>query len=351
MIENTAGAELCATHTNRNPGLLDCIRSTDHTYLGKVDLSSKVSVGAPVQISQFHWKIPYNVKDKAGNAAETVWREIIVEEVDVDELESKMRDDILADKEIEIKKAVQEALEKERNLSLTKNKKNIPSICPSCPSCEKGSGISLIECETICDERKTCSDTKRELYTSSYDYFGNFPEGVLVMKLLYAVAGVILFLGFIIFVQRVLLELNLNRGKMYYHSPEDEQREQEMLNSVTYFRSPEQIRSTSQTINGSGQYSNTSPVPGSSRSGRTPPRVSLSVGSVNGYGGNNERDGSSVFSPSQQVSSEEHRGGGNVQSNGEESIYQNMSPIPATRTNSSQQYRENPTPYNLRRRY
>ena len=355
MIENTAGAELCATHTNKNPDSSDCIRSTDHTYLGAVDLSSKVTVGNPVQISQLHWKVPYNVKDKAGNAAETVWREIIVEEVDIDELESKIRDGVLADKDIEIKKAVHEALENERKLSLTQNKKNSSSSCPSCPSCEKGSGISMIECQTICDERRTCPGAPRELYTAGYNYFTSFPEEIHVTNLLYAVVGFVLFLGLMVFIQRVQVELNLNKGQMYYHSPEDEQREQEMLNSVTYFRSPEHnVRNTSQPgISGNDHHLSTSPVPGSGRSGRTPPRVSLSVGSVNGYGGDNERDGGSVFSTSQQVRNEEHRAGISTQNNGEESIYQNMSPIPATRSDISQQYsaRENHTPYNLRRRY
>ena len=121
-------------------------------------------------------------------------------------------------------------------------------------------------------------------------------------KLLYAVVGIALFLGLLIFIQKVLVELNLNRGQMYYHSPEDEQREQEMLNSVTYFRSPEQknISSITQSrTNEYDQHAHISPVPpsGSGRSGRTPPRVSLSVGSVNGYGGNNEERGSSVFHP------------------------------------------------------
>ena len=341
MIDITAGAELCATHANRNPNSSDCIRSTDHTYLGKVDLSSKVSVGTPVQTSELRWKVPYNVKDEAGNAAKTVWREIVVEEVDINELERKLRSDILADKEIAIKTAVEEALEKERKLlSSTATKEKKTPTCPSCPSCEVGSGISVEECTMICDERiktmgSTCSVPQSELYT--YNYFAKFPDGFPIMNWMYAVCGVIIIFLLLGPIQNVLV----GRGQMYYHSPEDEQREREMLNSVTYFRSPENIRSTGQTMNGSNQYPRTTSVPGQGRSGRSPPRVSLSVGTVNGFDGSNN---GRFFSPSQQEGNE---GRGNPEVSGEDSIYQHMSPIPAR----SGRYNENPTPYNLSRRY
>ena len=62
----TAGAELCATHLNRNPDPSDCVQAHNVTYSGRVDLSKKVVVGEPIQKSNLPWSVPYDVKDELG---------------------------------------------------------------------------------------------------------------------------------------------------------------------------------------------------------------------------------------------------------------------------------------------
>ena len=91
MIKITSGAELCATHTNTKPSPLTCVKAIDYTHLGNVNLSSKVIVGDPIQISTLEWKVSYNVVDKAGNTASTQWRNVVVEEVELTDLEQKIR--------------------------------------------------------------------------------------------------------------------------------------------------------------------------------------------------------------------------------------------------------------------
>ena len=59
-------------------------------------------VGEPVQKSSIRWSVPYNVKDVAGSRAHTVWRDVVVEEVD------------LANVEAEIQKAIDQALTVDR---------------------------------------------------------------------------------------------------------------------------------------------------------------------------------------------------------------------------------------------
>ncbi|KAL7581786.1 hypothetical protein ACA910_022317 [Epithemia clementina (nom. ined.)] len=141
MIRLTAGAELCATHEFSRPNASDCVKAFDETYKGRVDLSKSVAVGDPVQKSMLQWRVPYNVVDEAGNKADTVWRDVIVQEVDFADIEVKA----LAD---ERKKAV--------------NRKTVSTVadCPKCPACDckdkKAYDVSM--CNSICEARQenTC---------------------------------------------------------------------------------------------------------------------------------------------------------------------------------------------------
>jgi hypothetical protein len=167
MIDNTKGAELCATHDNPNPSSSDCVSAYDETYKGKVDLSRKVIVGAPVQKSPLHWTVPYSVQDEAGNKAQIVWRDIIVEEVDLGDVEARVRREVLKGRDVEIKRAVDKALEAERREANSRNaRKQATAVgsreCPSCPKCDctaVGGGSVDMEaaCDAICDRRPpTC---------------------------------------------------------------------------------------------------------------------------------------------------------------------------------------------------
>jgi hypothetical protein len=169
MIKSTHGAELC--HPSH------CINAYDETYKGKVDLSSRVVVGDPVRKSELHWAVPYNVKDDAGNEATTVWREVVVEEVDVDKMEGKIREEMKKENEAKTKDAVAAAVEAERkriesNDNRRNSRRDSPvNSCPTCPKCGEnesmksvGDGvddkISLAACEQMCGQRaQQCSAT------------------------------------------------------------------------------------------------------------------------------------------------------------------------------------------------
>ena len=79
-----------------------------------MDLSRHVVVGEPVQKSSIRWSVPYNVKDAAGNRAHTVWRDIFVEEVDLANVEARVRQEVLQTRKAEIQKAVDQALAEDR---------------------------------------------------------------------------------------------------------------------------------------------------------------------------------------------------------------------------------------------
>jgi hypothetical protein len=144
MIQTTAGTELCATDTHKMPAPIDCVKAVDHTYKGEIDLSERVVVGEPVQNSALHWVVPYDVIDDAGNEAVTVWRDVVVQEVDLDDVAVKIRQEVMQEMEAEKKKAIEIAVEKERRewekanqAATSRNTRNQKAKnCPACPKCD-----------------------------------------------------------------------------------------------------------------------------------------------------------------------------------------------------------------------
>jgi hypothetical protein len=268
MIGVTAGAELCATHTKMKPRPVDCTKAIDKTYLGDVDLSSRVLVGEPVQKSPFEWRVPYNVIDDAGNAADTVWRDVVVEEVSLDEIEAKIRREILANKDEEIRAAVALAVEQEKlNATLDRGQKQPqkgvstfancpPCVCPkdkvifSDEECNKRcapkrDGVDYVACkpaESTRDGQCTAdvNPTIRFIFRHLEDALSNTFVFFVVVFTLALMALVIL--------DHLLSALFVRKSGWYYIGPEDEKREKEMLNSVKYFK-------TSDTATASGDSS------------------------------------------------------------------------------------------------
>jgi hypothetical protein len=162
MIRETAGAELCATHDHPRPTPSDCIKAVDHTYKGDVDLSERVSVGDPVRKSHLHWVVPYNVKDAAGNEATTVYRDIIVQEVDLATAEKKIREEVTREQEQKTKQAIANALREEKRKWELENASNrnrrsgntaSSNTCPACPICDcpETAPADAASCSAFCD--------------------------------------------------------------------------------------------------------------------------------------------------------------------------------------------------------
>jgi len=157
LIKVSAGAELCATKDNKDvvqPS--NCASAVDHTPDGVVDLTSKIQVGDPVKhpTKKNSWRVPYNVVDKAGNRASTVWRDVRVDELTFDELETVMREEFEAEKKKAVNEAVAAATRKEKqecdgqkrtlraeiesdgdNASGKRNKRGRNNSCPKCETC------------------------------------------------------------------------------------------------------------------------------------------------------------------------------------------------------------------------
>jgi hypothetical protein len=211
MIRETAGAELCATHDHPRPSPSDCINAVDHTYKGDVDLSDQVVVGDPVQKSRLHWVVPYNVKDEAGNDAVTVFRDIIVEEVDLKTIEKKIRDEVTKEQRQTTERAVDAALrverrkwEKENGVSnLGRRSVGVSAnTCPACPPCDcpDMAPADAERCAIYCDDISVSC----KLSENNYVYSLLLWLGELFSMKVAATIVLVIFLGAIFFASKCL---------------------------------------------------------------------------------------------------------------------------------------------------
>jgi hypothetical protein len=272
MMHSTASAELCAIHDKPKPKTTDCYKATDITYKGSIDLTSRVKVGEPVQKSELLWSVPYDVVDEAGNKAVTAWRDVVVEEVEVFDLEHRVRSEVSAEKEREIERAVNAALKKDREARkqepgsrLSQQRRVTEPECPKCPACECAHGQTAFDqakCDKYCDEKiaamaATCPATASTHLMNFWDYLDS--AGPMVIAL---VSVVIIFV--VLYSVRFVLTLIFNpraliSGPDTYDVYSALQRERAMQNAVTYHRSPQPVptpqQQTTPQTGGSGLFS------------------------------------------------------------------------------------------------
>lgn len=290
MILATQGAELCATHSDDpNPQPTSCVSAYDETYKGKVDLSARVEIGDPVQKSSLHWSVPYNVKDDAGNKARTVWRDVVVTEVSIHQLEAKLRKDVEAEKEAAVKEAVKKAIEEHKknetklhhleHLDRGKKKKG---TCPPCPKCGGSPAASRRTaketppkfdesmCDKICEERAQHCAFREDSYVIK---FMLWMEGFLPSSSVPLAMGIVM-IAFTFIMARLVLTFLFNPDAFsqgYDYATNDE-RYRSMQNSVTYYQG-----STPQQANRGPTVMGVAGASGGMNGGGAPPRASMST--------------------------------------------------------------------------
>lgn len=239
----------------------------DETYKGRVDLSRAVTVGEPLKKSALRWSVPYNVNDEAGNSATTVWRDIVVEEVDLVDVETKIREEILQQQKTVIQKAVEKALEedrrnRERGAVNTRDRKTL-TTCPECPKCDCSGKFEESMCQATCDARITqCQIDDESFVVRTMLWLERmFPPSVVPIAL--ACAGVAI--SFLILRWTLTLMLNPQAFRRGYY--DDLEKERAMFNSVVYHHDG--------VVADGGRELSALAMP--------PPRASLSTGNGNGY--------------------------------------------------------------------
>lgn len=362
MIKASAGAELCATKTKSNVRPSDCIRATDQAYNGVVDLSSRVIVGEPIanDSSPLQWRVPYNVADDAGNKAKTVWRDIIVEEVDLHEFETKTRAAILAHRKEEVEHAVKKAVDEERKRMSRSSGGNYD--CPKCEACNchsqqgnsGGRGVSVTDCDSICESKVAAAlaslgeGANQVCASESFASISRHPWLLMVIdwtdELIGPDAMILLLFGCFIpimfyLVWRIIYAFFFSSGSdvtTYYHSPEDEERERKLAQNVVYYQSPSS-RDTQTTPASVTTSSNGNGPP-------RPPTASLST-QRNGYFSPQEQSRLNGNTPQQQSNGQTQTHTSPFRTeDGTDSIYQTKSPITPLRNTHAPPARS----YNLR---
>jgi hypothetical protein len=242
-----------------------------------------------------HWSVPYNVKDDAGNHATTQYREVIVEEVDVESLEASIKKEAKAAKDEEIKRAVEKAVAEERRKLENDNKRpgntrKTSRDCPPCPQCDvsvshKGTGgvdgkIDLSICNKICEKRAQRCTFREESYVfTSMLWLESIVPTFLVIPVLTCMGVMLGFLAL-----RTLFTLLFN-PKAFFASNYDysyvSEQEKYMQNSVTYYKGETPQSQQQRTRypktpypHNSGSASSTG---GTFSSGGGPPRTSMSA--------------------------------------------------------------------------
>jgi hypothetical protein len=254
-----------------------------------------VTVGDPEQKSPLHWVVPYNVKDKAGNEAATIWRNVVVEEVNLKDLESKILMDVQKDQAAAIQKAVDKALKEDRaqrgrtegGSTHSRDRKTMATTptkaCPECPKCDCSGDARFDEssCDAVCEAMvQTCARRDESVIVGAMLWLEDFfpPTLVPIILLCVIVTGCLLILRWtmtLVFNPQVYTTRN-------QYANDDRGRESH--DSVTYY--PTQSHSDVPRINGF------SPPPRGSLSSRgadtfmTPPQTSapLSSPSTTGNG-------------------------------------------------------------------
>jgi hypothetical protein len=215
-----------------------------------VDLSRAVIVGVPVKKSILRWSVPYDVTDAAGNAATTVWRDIVVEEVDLLSVEAKIREEILHQKNAEIQKAVDKALSddrksRERGAVNARDRKS-PVSCPDCPKCDSSGKMNQMACQAVCDLRmKTCAIDKESLVVRILIWLERLFPPSMVPVVLTCTAVMIAFL-----ILRWILTLLFNPQAYHRSYYDDIERERALMNAVVYHRGAA-VNGLNSTIHGS----------------------------------------------------------------------------------------------------
>ena len=258
--------------------------------------------------------------DDAGNKAKTIWRDIIVEEVDIDDFERMSMDE----------RSVNVASPNERR----RNELPPQCVCLPCDPCNCNSNgsddmLTPSACTAICNEKVAVAQKARISKNTCTSNENRAPDHEIIQHFLLFLEGLmgtssmmLVLLGCFIatvayILQRVIGALFISTGQQtrtYYHTNEDNEREREMMRNVSYFRSP------TPSSNGTSQ----SPGSGSASGPRPPPTGSISLQRI-GIFSVQESSSTTNFTPLQEQgrtsSSPFHS------NSGVDNIYQSASPI------------------------
>jgi hypothetical protein len=290
------------------------------TATGRVDLSRDVVVGDPVQKSALRWSVPYHVQDEAGNVADIVWRDVVVEEVKLQDIEKRIRNEIVSQQKMEVDRAIEKAVGAERRrledeINQLKSRQQLNAvvpICPECTSCQTSTkmrddgekscpAVDAASCAQFCDATAETSNTRpteeTRIIVQLLHYFEqtsliNPSMTFAVLSCLSITVAIVLCRLFLSWIWKG--ESYIRRVPRYSEKEiqEEEERQRRLLESVTYYSTGANGSVTTASSERSSSTSfaqSTSPLPYNNGNAVRqngfvpPPRASMSLGTDRGF--------------------------------------------------------------------
>jgi hypothetical protein len=222
-----------------------------------VDLSHLVTVGEPIKKSALRWSVPYNVHDAAGNAAVTVYRDVVVEQVDLAEVEQKVRAEdeqyYKAKLQLAVDAAVAEERKKQRDLVAVAETCEKNHAVDNCPACD--CPFNAAKCHEICTAKiEHCAVDMESTLVQLVLWLDRVLPLSSALLLLVSTALVL----FLVVLRWILTLLFYPRAllspPMYSHYATDDEQQRAILNSVTHYRDGRFVSSPLAPTNGSNVF-------------------------------------------------------------------------------------------------
>jgi hypothetical protein len=220
-----------------------------------VDLSHLVTVGEPIKKSALRWSVPYNVHDAAGNAAVAVYRDVVVEQVDLAEVEQKVRaeDEQYYKTKLQLAVDVAEERKKQPDLVAVAETCERNQAVDNCPACD--CPFNAAKCHEICTAKiEHCAVDMESTLVQLVLWLDRVLPLSSALLLLVSTALVL----FLVVLRWILTLLFYPRAllspPMYSHYATDDEQQRAILNSVTHYRDGRFVSSPLAPTNGSNVF-------------------------------------------------------------------------------------------------
>jgi len=190
---DSSSGSLCSTAVDYS--------SRQNREVENAELTRNIIVGEPVyeksgDTNSFKWRVPYSVSDEAGNASPIVYRDVIVKEMSLSEMEADLKREYEKKQEEAVKEAVRtERARAEKHGAGNKVSRNGRlTECPTCPDCK--ANTKTVSKTAAQRELVECQETVRELQSGKTVHDDNNNNNAYNMSVINTIAPPLLLVVF-----------------------------------------------------------------------------------------------------------------------------------------------------------
>jgi len=156
-------------HQHQQQQQQQCVTAVDVTYNDTIDLTADIVIGAPIPLTHNNhnhnthhhhhtYQIPYNVRDKAGNAAETLYRNVVVREVTLEEYHAARSSASSSGGYHTKRGGHRRGRDRSTATTATTTMTQCPPCsvaeCAKCPDCSSSASSIMDDCDAVCAARE-----------------------------------------------------------------------------------------------------------------------------------------------------------------------------------------------------